>query len=64
MAVVRCAGLLTAARAIEPRKGRAFAEVKVKHLRVFPLPDPADKGEAYREYQRRTSAFLPLPRRG
>ncbi|UCG16186.1 MAG: Eco57I restriction-modification methylase domain-containing protein [Phycisphaerales bacterium] len=26
-------------RTIEPRKGRVFAELKIKHLRVFPLPD-------------------------
>ncbi|GAB4533330.1 MAG: hypothetical protein Tsb0020_49250 [Haliangiales bacterium] len=25
-------------RTIEPRKGRAFAELKIKHLTVFPLP--------------------------
>ena len=25
-------------RAIEPRRGRAFAELKIKHLRTFPLP--------------------------
>jgi len=25
-------------RAIEPRKGRAFAELKIKHLTTFPLP--------------------------
>jgi hypothetical protein len=25
-------------RAIEPRMGRVFAELKIKHLRVFPLP--------------------------
>lgn len=25
-------------RTIEPRTGRAFAELKIKHLRVFPLP--------------------------
>ena len=25
-------------RAIEPRKGRAFAEIKIKHLEAFPLP--------------------------
>lgn len=25
-------------RAIEPRRGRAFAELKIKHLTVFPLP--------------------------
>ncbi len=25
-------------RAIEPRQGRAFAELKIKHLRSFPLP--------------------------
>lgn len=25
-------------RAIEPRRGRAFAELKIKHLRDFPLP--------------------------
>jgi hypothetical protein len=26
-------------RTIEPREGRVFAELKIKHLRVFPLPD-------------------------
>jgi hypothetical protein len=26
-------------RAIEPRQGRAFAELKIKHLTVFPLPE-------------------------
>jgi hypothetical protein len=25
-------------RAIEPRQGRVFAELKIKHLRTFPLP--------------------------
>jgi len=28
-------------RAIEPRKGRVFAELKIKHLTVFPLPGGA-----------------------
>ncbi|MFH1747654.1 MAG: TaqI-like C-terminal specificity domain-containing protein [Planctomycetota bacterium] len=27
-------------RTIEPRKGRVFAELKIKHLVSFPLPDP------------------------
>lgn len=31
-------------RLVEPRKGRAFAELKIKHLSAFPLP-PADRGE-------------------
>jgi adenine-specific DNA-methyltransferase len=26
-------------RAIEPRQGRAFVELKIKHLTIFPLPD-------------------------
>ena len=26
-------------RAIEPRRGRVFAELKIKHLAVFPLPE-------------------------
>jgi hypothetical protein len=30
-------------RTIEPRQGRVFAELKIKHLRVFPVPD-ADSG--------------------
>jgi hypothetical protein len=25
-------------RTIEPRKGRVFAEIKIKHLNAFPLP--------------------------
>jgi SAM-dependent methyltransferase len=28
-------------RTIEPRTGRAFAELKIKHIRVFPLPPEA-----------------------
>lgn len=28
-------------RTIEPREGRVFAELKIKHLVDFPLPDPA-----------------------
>jgi TaqI-like C-terminal specificity domain len=28
-------------RVIEPRQGRAFAELKIKHLSVFPLPGGA-----------------------
>jgi hypothetical protein len=30
-------------RTIEPRKGRVFAEIKIKHLKTFPISD-ADKG--------------------
>lgn len=33
-------------RTIEPRKGRAFAELKIKHLSVFPLPDVASRPDA------------------
>jgi len=31
-------------RTIEPRQGRAFAELKIKHLARFPLPIPRNKG--------------------
>jgi hypothetical protein len=30
-------------RAVEPRRGRAFAELKIKHLSAFPLPRPAQR---------------------
>jgi hypothetical protein len=33
-------------RAIEPRQGRAFAELKIKHLTAFPLPTTDDAGTA------------------
>ena len=33
-------------RTIEPRKGRAFAELKIKHLSVFPLPDATARPDA------------------
>ncbi|MGH9509775.1 MAG: TaqI-like C-terminal specificity domain-containing protein, partial [Terriglobales bacterium] len=36
-------------RTIEPRKGRMFAEVKIKHLRTFPLPCPAGRRAEYKE---------------
>lgn len=32
-------------RAIEPRQGRAFAELKIKHLAAFPLPNQQRDGE-------------------
>ncbi len=36
-------------RAIEPRQGRAFAELKVKHLRVLPLPRQIREPDTCRE---------------
>jgi hypothetical protein len=35
-------------RTIEPRRGRVFAELKIKHLSTFPLPEPSDVGAARR----------------
>ncbi len=36
-------------RTIEPRKGRVFAEIKIKHLEIFPLPRAAkEDGECQR----------------
>ncbi|WP_428264763.1 TaqI-like C-terminal specificity domain-containing protein [Haliangium sp.] len=39
-------------RAIEPRKGRAFAELKIKHLSVFPLPAGLADAAAVAELER------------
>jgi hypothetical protein len=36
-------------RCIEPRRGRAFAELKIKHLRVFPLPRAVCEANACHE---------------
>ncbi len=42
-------------RAVEPRKGRAFAELKIKHLAAFPLP-PADAWPELNDLGRRRAA--------
>lgn len=39
-------------RTIEPRKGRAFAELKIKHLSVFPLPAAVAAAGACAELER------------
>lgn len=36
-------------RTIEPRKGRVFAELKIKHLSVFPLPPQVTQDDGCRE---------------
>lgn len=36
-------------RCIEPRKGRVFAELKIKHLNVFPLPNAVRESSACNE---------------
>lgn len=38
-------------RTIEPRKGRAFAELKIKHLTVFPLPAAVEVAGACAEIE-------------
>jgi hypothetical protein len=56
-------------QAIEPRKGRAFAEIKIKHLIEFPLP-PVEREAACQRLnqlgaeQRRLAAHAPLGQRG
>jgi hypothetical protein len=58
-------------RTIEPRKGRVFAELKIKHLRVFPLPLAVGAsnacvelnrlGEQRREIEDRLAACAQMP---
>jgi predicted type IV restriction endonuclease len=36
-------------RTIEPRKGRVFAELKIKHLRTFPLPRDVERNPVCQE---------------
>ncbi|NLY00619.1 MAG: N-6 DNA methylase [Rhodopirellula sp.] len=36
-------------RTIEPRKGRAFSELKIKHIRTFPLPPAVEQPGGCRE---------------
>ncbi len=36
-------------RAIEPRRGRVFAELKIKHLAAFPLPQAVVEADGCRE---------------
>jgi len=39
-------------RTIEPREGHVFAELKIKHLRVFPLPDARSGSTAWSDLNR------------
>ncbi|MGD8454111.1 MAG: TaqI-like C-terminal specificity domain-containing protein [Phycisphaerae bacterium] len=36
-------------RVVEPRRGRAFAELKIKHLHQFPVPEPQRQADACAE---------------
>ena len=51
-------------RTIEPRQGRIFAELKIKHISTFPLPDPrqhADDCDALNELGRERATLAGEP---